>query len=87
MIEGFLVGVIATASITAGLFFFKFWRDTRDFFFLAFGASFTIEGLNRVGMLFLQRPNEGIPLIYLVRLLAFLLILFAILKKNYGRDG
>jgi uncharacterized membrane protein HdeD (DUF308 family) len=87
MIEGFLVGVIATASLTAGLFFLKFWRDTRDSFFLAFAASFTIEGLNRLGVLFLPRPNEGSPWIYVVRLLAFLLILFAILRKNYGKNG
>lgn len=87
MLEGFLIGVIATTSLIAGLLFLKFWRDTRDFFFLAFAASFTIEGLNRIGMLFLARPNEGNPGIYLVRLFAFLLILFAILKKNYGSDG
>ena len=36
MIETFLVGVIATASLVAGLFFLKFWRDTHDSFFLAF---------------------------------------------------
>ena len=87
MIEVFLVGVIATSSVTAGLFFLKFWRDTRDPFFLAFAASFTIEGLNRIGVLFLPRPNEGSPWIYMVRLLAFLLILFAILRKNYGKNG
>jgi len=84
MIEGFLLGVIAASSITAGVFFLKFWRDTRDSFFLAFAASFLIEGLNRCGVLLLQKPNEGSPWIYLVRLLSFLLILAAILKKNYG---
>jgi len=87
MIEAFLVGVIATASLTAGLFFLKFWRETRDWFFLAFAASFTIEGLNRVAVLYLPRPNEGSQVIYLVRLFAFLLILIAILKKNYGKNG
>jgi uncharacterized membrane protein len=87
MIEAFLVGVISTASVTAGLFFLKFWRDTRDSFFLAFSASFMIEGLNRFTVLLLPRPNEGSPWIYLVRLLAFLLILFAILRKNYGKSS
>jgi uncharacterized membrane protein len=87
MIETFLTGVIATASFTAGLFFLRFWRDTRDPFFLAFAASFTVEGLSRVVVLFLFHPNEGSPWYYLVRLLAFLLILFAILRKNYGRSG
>jgi uncharacterized membrane protein HdeD (DUF308 family) len=87
MFEAFLVGVIATASVTAGVFFLRFWKDTRDSFFLAFAASFIIEGLNRVTVLFLPRPNEGSPWIYLVRLIAFLLILFAILRKNYSKNG
>jgi len=87
VIEGFLVGVIATASLTAGMFFLKFWKQTRDSFFLAFAASFLIEGLNRGAVLFLARPNEGSPWIYSVRLLAFLLILAAIVRKNYGKKG
>lgn len=84
MREAFLVGVIATASVTCGVFFLKFWRETRDSFFLAFAVSFIIEGLNRVTTLFLAQPNEGSPLIYMVRLLAFLLILVAIVRKNFG---
>jgi uncharacterized membrane protein len=87
MIESFLIGVIATSSLLAALFFLKFWRETRDAFFLAFAASFTIEGLSRVAALFLSSPNHGSLWYYLVRLLAFLLILFAILRKNYGKSG
>jgi uncharacterized membrane protein HdeD (DUF308 family) len=87
MIETFLTGVIAATSLTAGLFFLRFWRDTRDGFFLAFAASFTVEGLSRIVAVFLPRPNEGSPWYYLVRLLAFLLILFAIVRKNYGKSS
>lgn len=84
MIESFLLGVIATASITAGCFFLKFWRTTRDSFFLAFAASFIVEGLNRAAVLFVDKPNEGTPATYIVRLFSMLLILMAILRKNYG---
>lgn len=84
--ESFLLGVIVTASLTAALFFLRFWRDTRDPLFLAFGAAFGIEGLNRIGFLLLERPNEGSPVIYAVRLLASLLILAAILRKNRRRS-
>jgi hypothetical protein len=84
MIDGFLLGVISTASLTAGLFFLKFWRRTRDVLFLAFAISFFIEGLNRIAFLLLPRPSEGSPAIYFVRLVAFLIILTAILWKNYG---
>ena len=82
VIESFLLGIIVTASLTAGLFFLKFWRATRDPLFLAFSLAFTIEGLNRTAVLLVERPNEGSPGIYAVRLLAFLLILGAIVWKN-----
>jgi len=82
MINGFLLGIIATASVTAGVFFLRFWRDTRDSLFLAFGVAFLIEGINRSGMLLLRQPNEGSTWIYLIRLLAFLLILGGIINKN-----
>jgi hypothetical protein len=86
MIEGFLLGIIFTTSITVGVYFLKFWHRTGDLLFLAFSAAFIIEGLNRIGFLFIERPNEGSPIIYLVRLLAFLLIIVAIVWKNRGRE-
>lgn len=87
MLEGFLLGIIVTASLTAAAFFLKFWRSSRDPLFLAFALAFFIEGLNRSSFLLLERPNEGGPTIYVVRLLAFLLILTAILRKNSGRGA
>jgi hypothetical protein len=82
IIESFLLGIIVATSLTAGMFFLKFWRATRDPLFLAFSLAFTIEGLNRTAFLFVDHPNEGSPGIYTVRLLAFLLILTAIVWKN-----
>jgi len=82
MIEGFLLGVIATTSIIAGVFFLKFWRETRDSLFLLFALAFIVEGLNRTAFLMLPHPNEGWPAIYLVRCFAFLLIVAGIVNKN-----
>ena len=82
MINGFLLGVVVSASLTAAAFFFKFWRQTHDLLFLGFGAAFLIEGLNRISFLFLAAPNEGDPLVYTVRLFSYLLILAAIVNKN-----
>jgi len=87
MIEGFLLGVVATASFTAGLFFLRFWKTTRDRLFLAFAAFFIIEGLNRIVLLCFEHPNEGSPWIYLIRLLALVILLAAIVEKNYRRTG
>ena len=86
MIEAFLLGAIATASFTAGVFFLKFWSATRDFLFLAFAVFFLVEGINRVALLLATRPNEGSPWIYLVRLLALGLILGAIVRKKLRRQ-
>jgi hypothetical protein len=81
-IESFLLGVIVTASVTAGTFFLKFWKQTRDTLFLGFGAAFIIEGINRLGFLLLEQPSEGSPAIYAIRLLTYLLILGSIIQKN-----
>ena len=86
MIETFLLGVIATASFTAGLFFLKYWQRSRDILFLAFSAAFFIEAFNRVSLLFVAHPNEADFWYYLIRIFAFLIILAGILKKNYGRQ-
>jgi hypothetical protein len=82
IMNAFLLGVIATTSFTAGLFFLKFWRRTRDGLFLAFALAFLIEAGNRIAMLRLVNPNEGSPWTYVIRLFAFLLILAAIVRKN-----
>ncbi|HVI80655.1 MAG TPA: DUF5985 family protein [Candidatus Acidoferrum sp.] len=87
MIEGFLLGVIATASLTAGLFFVRFWKRTHDRLFLAFAAFFFVEAINRIVLLCFERPNEGSPWIYLIRLLALVILLSAILEKNYRQSG
>lgn len=84
MLESFLLGVIVTGSLTAGAFFLKFWRRTRDLLFLGFGASFIIEGINRMGFLLLDAPSEGSPILYSIRLLSYLLILGSIVQKNRG---
>ena len=83
MTEGFLLGVISTCSVLAGIFFLKFWRRTRDTLFLAFGIAFLVEGINRAVLLDLADPSNARSLTYIVRLLASLIILAGILHKNY----
>ncbi len=87
MINAFLLGVIATECLAAALFFVKFWRDTRDLLFMAFAFFFVLEAGNRITLLFFAHPNEGSPGIYIVRLIGLLIILAAILDKNYGKSS
>lgn len=80
-----LMGAIAVASLVAGLFFFRFWRSTRDTFFLFFALSFWIEAGNRVALAVLV-ASELEPVFYLVRVVAYGLIVVAILQKNRKRS-
>lgn len=82
-----LSGAITMASLVIALFFLRFWRNTRDRFFLYFAASFLIEGLHRVYSALNDAGGEDSPLHYLIRLLAYGLILWAILEKNLPRRG
>jgi zinc transporter ZupT len=75
-------GAIAMASFVVALFFLRFWRSSRDRFFLYFSLSFGIEGVHRIVSALSYDDNEDSPLHYLVRLLAYGLILWAILEKN-----
>ncbi|HXR98038.1 MAG TPA: DUF5985 family protein [Terriglobales bacterium] len=80
----FLLGVIVTTSLVAALLFLKYWRRTRDFLFLAFAIAFAVEALNRFAILMLHPGQEGAPSMYPLRLLTFILILAAIVKKSTG---
>jgi hypothetical protein len=82
MTEGFLLGVIVTASLAAGAYFFKFWRHTRDPLFLGFACAFLIEAGNRTCFLFVPDPESGSVTLYAVRLVSYVLILIAIAHKN-----
>ena len=66
-----LLGAISMASLVAGLFFLRFWRDTRDRFFLFFAVSFVIEGVNRAALALTSNPNEERPFFYFVRFISF----------------
>ncbi|HUJ00794.1 MAG TPA: DUF5985 family protein [Usitatibacter sp.] len=79
-----MVGGIALGCLAVSLFFFRFWRSTRDRFFLLFALSFLIEGVNRVVLFKTVGLSEDAPIYYTIRLVAYGLILAAIIDKNRG---
>jgi uncharacterized membrane protein HdeD (DUF308 family) len=81
-----LLGAIAMASLTVGLFFLRFWKDTGDRLFLFFAMSFLLEGLNRAALGLSRNPNEDQPFFYFVRFLSYVLILIAIVNKNRKKN-
>lgn len=78
----FLQGAAAMGCVVAGMFFVRYWRETRDRFFLFFVAAFWAFALNWVGLAVVQPSVESTHWFYLLRLLAFLLIIAAIVDKN-----
>jgi hypothetical protein len=82
----FLQGAIAMCFALAGLFFFRFWRDTLDRLFLLFALSFWLQALTRVGLSLVGQSEER-TYWYLVRLLAFVLIVVAIALKSVGTEA
>jgi len=81
-----IAGAVCMGSLLIALFFLRFWRDSGDRFFLYFAASFFIEGLHRLYSALHDAGGEDSPLHYLIRLLAYGLILWAILEKNLPRE-
>jgi len=85
MVHDLMSGAIVCAGAVAGLFFFRFWWSTRDRFFLYFSASFWIETASRLALGLLGVSKESEPLFYCLRILAYGLIVVAILRKNRAR--
>jgi len=77
-----VAGAIAMGYLVAGLFFLKFWRDVGDRLFLLFAVAFGLLAVQRVALaLIADTPEAALPL-YGLRLLAFLIIIAAIIDKN-----
>lgn len=75
-------GALATACWVAGLFFLKFWRMSRDRFFLFFFLAFWVLALNWVVIIIAQPILPSRQDAYVIRLVAFVLIIIAVVDKN-----
>lgn len=75
-------GLLVMGYAVAGLFFLRFWRETRDRLFGIFAGAFWLLALQRLLLALFQNPDNEQIWLYGIRLLAFVLILFAIVDKN-----
>jgi predicted permease len=80
----FFLGTLVAASAVAGLFFLRFWRDTDDRLFAMFALAFWALSANWLGLALVAESEEARTSFYLLRLLAFTLIIVAIVDKNRG---
>ena len=76
-----VAGGIVAGYALAGLFFLRYWRDTRDRLFLIFALAFWVLALMRIALSYVNE-DEIRTYLYWGRFLAFVLILGAILDKN-----
>jgi len=85
ILAAYAAGALTLGFLAVGLFFLKFWRRTRDDLFLAFAVAFALLAANQAAPVLLDIPSENQGYIYLLRLAAFVLIIAAVLRKNFGR--
>ena len=80
----FLAGAVTLGCFVAAALFLRFWRRTRDRLFLAFSAAFVLLAVNQALAAFLGAGDERTPYTYVLRVLGFVLILYAIVDKNFS---
>jgi uncharacterized membrane protein len=73
-------GALSMAYLVAAMFFLKFWMAARDRLFALFASAFALLSIQRLVLPYAPQHLEW--LVYLVRVLAFVLIIIAIVDKN-----
>jgi hypothetical protein len=85
MMGDFLGGAISMGFAVAALLFLKFWHRTRERLFLAFAAAFFLLGINQAALTLTRTMLEERSSLYLIRLIAFALIIGAFWWQNRKR--
>jgi hypothetical protein len=83
----FLLGYLAMGFLSAALFFWRFWQRTHDTLFRLFALAFAVLAVNQLALLQFGEDSEYRLHLFGIRLSAFLLILFAIYRKNSSRQA
>jgi hypothetical protein len=78
----FLWGALSMSAWIAGLFFLRFWHITRDRLFAFMSVAFCMLSLNWLCLALLEVAVESRHQVYVIRLLAFVLIVIGVVDKN-----
>lgn len=79
---GAVSGMLVAGYVVAALFFLRFWTQSRDRLFAMFAAAFGLLAIQRLALTVSGAPIEDQTMFYVLRLLAFGIIAFAIIDKN-----
>ena len=81
--KSFILGLLTMASAVSALFFLRYWSRTRDRLFGFFALAFGVLALNWPNHLGIRPELEATEYrVYVVRLIAFMIILAGIIDKN-----
>lgn len=86
MTDHFLYGAVVMGFAVASLLFLSYWRRTRQSLFLTFAASFFLLAVNYLSLAVTQIPVEERSPLFLIRLLAFALLIVGIVQSNRGHS-
>jgi hypothetical protein len=81
----FLSGAVTAGYLVATAFFLRFYIRTRDRLFVAFAVALGCFALNQALVGLFHVATEPESLVYVLRILGFVMILAAILDKNVRR--
>lgn len=81
-IVAFIQGMVAMGCALVGVFFLRFWQQSRDKLFLRFAFAFWILALSYLLLGVISFATEWRVYVFMVRLSAFCMILYGIFEKN-----
>lgn len=82
----FFAGLSCAMFAASAVFFFKFWKKAREPFFLYFGLGCLILAVDSVKVLWMDPMQEAQVYFYLLRLVAFGLIIRAVVRANLAKE-
>lgn len=82
MLTALISGMLVAGYLVAGLHFLRFWKLSRDRLFAMFAAAFWLLAAQRLALALTAAEPEAAVWLYALRLLAFVLIIAAIVDKN-----
>ena len=78
----FLHGAVSMGCVVSGVFFLRFWQQSRDRLFLWFAIAFWTLAVSYAMLGLIDFATEWRVYVFIVRLLAFCTILYGIVEKN-----
>ena len=82
MADTFLSGAISMGFLVISLFFLRFWKRSHDRLFIFFSLAFLLLLVERIVRSGFDLGSEWGPAVFCFRLVAYGLILYAVIDKN-----